>query len=96
MYIVTVVSEPPVISYAGGVAGIPATDPTLAPGSGGRKRLDASKPNAVAYQRHLEASHDALLRSLAPPVDPAEGKLYRWVEGRGGEGWGGGTCTHHA
>ena len=65
MYIVTVVSEPPVISYAGGVAGIPATDPTLAPGSGGRKRLDASKPNVVAYQRHLEASHDALLRSLA-------------------------------
>lgn len=75
MYIVTLVNEPPIISYAGGIANIPATDPSLQPRTGGRQKLDSSAPNVKAYQKHLETSQDAILRTVA--ADPAAVKLYR-------------------
>ncbi|MGH2698672.1 MAG: S8 family serine peptidase [Actinomycetota bacterium] len=45
--------EPPLASYRGGLAGLPATNP----GERGQTKLDVDTPASRAYLRHLDARH---------------------------------------
>jgi Subtilase family/Fibronectin type-III domain/PA domain/Peptidase inhibitor I9 len=51
-------TEPPVATYDGGIAGIPAT----APADG--EKVDAASPATVEYVNHLDNRHDAVLERV--------------------------------
>ena len=56
VYIVQM-SDAPVLGYAGGIAGRPATKPARR-----RQKLDPDDANVAAYARYLDGRHDAALK----------------------------------
>jgi len=72
LYLVTLV-QPPSAAYAGGVAGLAPTRPK--PG----ERFDRTRPEVVAYERHLRSQQDRLLGRIGDPAT-----IYRYTTAANG------------